>query len=63
MYHSGEGVPENYVLSYKWANLAAARGNEKAKDVKNEVRKRMTREQIAEAQQLSLDWEQGRSAD
>jgi len=57
MYASGEGVPENFVLAYKWANLASAHGRDKAKALKNEIRKRMTREQIAEAQKLSLDWE------
>ncbi len=55
MYASGEGIPENFVLAYKWANLAAARGNENAREMKNEVKKRMTRTQIAEAQQLSLE--------
>ena len=57
MYASGEGVPENFVLAYKWANLAAARGRDQAKALKNEIRKRMTRDQIAEAQKLSLEWE------
>ena len=57
MYDSGEGVPENFVLAYKWANLAAARGSEKARELKSGVKKLMTREQIAEAQQLSLEWE------
>jgi len=62
MYNAGEGVPENYILAYKWSNLAAARGSEQAKDLKNEMRKRMTREQIAEAQQLSIEWEQSVSS-
>ena len=62
MYNAGAGVPENYILAYKWSNLAAARGSEQARDLKNEMRKRMTREQIAEAQQLSIDWEQSVSS-
>ena len=62
MYNAGEGVPENYILAYKWSNLAAARGSEQARDLKNELRKRMTREQIAEAQQLSIEWEQSVSS-
>ena len=61
MYASGEGILENFVLAYKWANLAAARGNENAREMKNEVKKRMTRTQIAEAQQLSLEWQQNQS--
>ena len=61
MYASGEGILENFVLAYKWANLAAALGNENAREMKNEVKKRMTRTQIAEAQQLSLEWQQNQS--
>jgi hypothetical protein len=61
MYASGEGILENFVLAYKWANLAGARGNENAREMKNEVKKRMTRTQIAEAQQLSLEWQQNQS--
>jgi len=57
MYASGDGVPENFVLAYKWANLASARGRDKAKALKNEIRKHMNRDQIAEAQRLSLEWE------
>ena len=56
MYASGDGVPENFVLAYKWANLASARGRDKAKELKNDIRKRMTRVQIAEAQRMSLEW-------
>ena len=62
MYNAGEGVPENYILAYKWSNLAAARGSEQARDLKNDLRKRMTRKQIAEAQQLSIEWEQSVSS-
>ena len=56
MYASGDGVPENFVLAYKWANLASARGRDKAKELKNDIRKRMTLVQIAEAHRLSLEW-------
>ena len=56
MYAKGEGVPENDVQAYKWWNLAAAQGNESAKENKAIVEKKMTREQIAEAQRLSTGW-------
>ena len=49
--------PLNFILAYKWCNLAAARGIERAKNLKKEIRKRMTPTQIAEAQYLSLEWE------
>jgi len=55
-YANGFGVPEDYVLAYMWANLAAAQGNEIAQDNKDIIEERMTREQIAEAQRLSTEW-------
>ena len=56
MYASGEGVAEDDVLAYMWWNLAAAQGHESAKNNKGFLVKRMTREQIAEAQKLSREW-------
>ena len=53
MYDNGEVVPENYVEAYKWANLAAAQGHEAAQKSKNILAKKMTPQQIAEAQRLS----------
>jgi len=63
-YAYGEGVPEDAVLAYMWWNLAAAQGLESAqisKDIAESLwtkrqNKRMTREQIAEAQRLSREW-------
>jgi len=46
------------VLAYMWLNLAAASGNEDAKTSRETVSKRMTAEQIAEAQKLSREWMQ-----
>ena len=56
MYYNGEGVPEDYVLAYMWYNLAAAQGNETAQSNKDRAERRMTPEQIAEAQRLSTEW-------
>ena len=53
MYETGQGVPEDYVQAYAWLNLAAAQRYESAIQGKNELRKRMTSEQIAQAQELS----------
>ena len=55
-YAKGEGVPENKVKAYVWWSLAAAQGHEKAKRNKGIVKKKMTREQIAEAQKLSSEY-------
>ena len=67
MYANGEGVPEDYVQAYIWGNLAAAEGGDrvvKPKDqrgaeesikFKDWLRMKMTAEQVAEAQKLSVD--------
>jgi len=52
-YEFGTGVPEDYVEAYKWANLAAAQGNEGGQKSKNILVKKMTPQQIAEAQRRS----------
>ena len=56
MYDKGQGVPENAVQAYKWFNIAAAQGNAMAKASKAIIEKKMTSEQIAEAQKLSAEW-------
>ena len=56
MYFNGEGVPKNDAEAYFWWNLAAAQGNENAKTNRDIVEKKMTREQIAEAQRRSAAW-------
>jgi TPR repeat protein len=55
MYDAGEGVPEDYVQSYAWFNLAVANGIADAKQVKDDIAKKMTPEQIARAQELSTE--------
>ena len=49
----GEGVPEDYVVAYAWFNLASAQGNEGAIGARDNLRTRMTPDQIARAQELS----------
>lgn len=53
MFYNGEGVPGNYAEAYKWFNLAAAQGDELAKKNKANIARKMTPQQIAEAQRLS----------
>ena len=59
MYKDGEGVPENYVLAYAWYNLAAAQSEQgaslSAQEAKDSLRLRMTNEQVALAQELSIE--------
>jgi uncharacterized protein len=62
-YAKGEGVSQDYVAAYMWFNLAAA--HFPASDVRNHelavrnrglVANKMTREQIADAQNLAREW-------
>ncbi len=55
MYLYGWGVSEDYVMAYKWANLAALSGDADAADLRDRIASRMTSSQIARAQQLSRD--------
>ena len=67
MYANGEGVGRDYVKAYIWANLAAAQGGDRVVKpeelvgggesikLKDWLRKKMTAEQVAEAQKLSVE--------
>ena len=54
MYAKGKGVPKDPKVAYAWISIAAARGVKLAKKDKETVSGGMTREEIAEAQELSL---------
>ena len=60
-YALGEGVPQDYVQAHKWFNLAASRTTpEEAGDyrsARDEVAKKMTASQVAEAQRLAREWQ------
>ena len=56
MYANGAGVPQNYVLAYMWANLAASTGSEKAGKNRDILARSMTPNQLAEAQKLAREW-------
>ena len=56
LYADGRGVPQDYVLAHMWFNLAAARGNEDARRLRDSVSESMTGPQIAEAQRAAREW-------
>lgn len=56
MYFFGQGVPQSYVSAHVWFNLAAARGNKAAADMRDTVTAKMTPAQIAEAHKLASEW-------
>jgi hypothetical protein len=47
-------LPEDMVLAYMWIHIASAQRNESGQNNKDSAEERMTREQIAEAQRMSL---------
>ena len=61
MYRAGRGVPQDYVQAHLWFYLAAANSEldqERKLWAKNRdsIAKKMTSEQIAEAQRLAREW-------
>ena len=56
LYDAGRGVPQDYVRTYVWLNLAAARDYEPARAAREICATSMTEEQIAEAQELTREW-------
>lgn len=55
-YLNGEGVLKDGVMACMWFNLSAKTGNADAAKSREIVDKRMTPEQIAEAQRMSREW-------
>jgi len=53
MYALGNGVIEDIVLAHMWSNIAASQGNEHAKKNKDILVKKMSDEEIIEAQRLA----------
>ena len=56
MYYQGQGVPQDYVKSYMWFNLAEKGGVKFGVDPRDTLAKNMTPEHIAEAQKLAREW-------
>ena len=55
MYDTGEGVLEDAVEAYAWFNVAGASGDAVASVHRDQIKKRMTLEQIAEGQKRSRE--------
>ena len=53
MYANGDGVPPDDVCAYAWLNLAVAQGNRLASVNRDQLRTRMTANQVVRAQELS----------
>jgi len=55
MYNNGQGVVQDYIRAHMWSNLAAVKGNATAVKNRDVVAKRMTSQQVAEAQKLARE--------
>src|SRR5215813_10904316 len=55
-YDNGLGVPQDRIRSYMWFELSASQGREGAAAFRDLIARRMTHEQIAEAQKLAHEW-------
>jgi uncharacterized protein len=60
LYDKGYGVDQDFVIAYKWLNLAAAHASPAERDyflrLRDAVRQKLSNEQVAEGQRLALLW-------
>lgn len=56
MYSAGRDVELDLVLAHKWFNLAALRGNQEAKFMRQEIALDMSRAEVAKAQRMARKW-------
>jgi TPR repeat protein len=59
MYAEGEGVTQDYKIAHIWFNVAAAAGNMSALKNREAMTKKMSVQQISEAQTMARDWQAG----
>ena len=59
MYEDGRGVTQDYVQAYKWYSLGARHDEKTGGQLRDELMKRMTPAQVAEAQRLMKEWMAG----
>ncbi len=55
-YSKGWAVPQDDVQAHKWWNLAAASGSRRAANNRDDIARKMTWTQIAEAQKMAREW-------
>ena len=56
MFFKGRGVLQDYVLAHLWVNLSSSQGIKNAIKVRNEIEKKMTKQQIEKAKELARNW-------
>lgn len=56
MYSTGRDVEPDMVEAHKWFNLAALRGNDDAKRLRQDIARLMTRAEVTAAQKRAREW-------
>ena len=56
MYCSGREVDLDMIEAHKWFNLAALRGNEAAKQYRQDVARELSKAQVGAAQKRAREW-------
>jgi TPR repeat protein len=55
-YANGQGLKQDIVQAHMWFSLAAEQGSEKAKENRDIAARKMTPDQIVEAQRMAREW-------
>lgn len=58
MYYNGQGVAQDYIRAHMWLNLSAALGYKDAVKNRDLTAKKMTSQQISQAQIMARDCQQ-----
>jgi TPR repeat protein len=60
MYDKGHGLPQDFILAYKWLDLAAAHARGHERDTyarfRDAVTSKMSKDEIAVGQRLAMSW-------
>ncbi|MFZ0692907.1 MAG: tetratricopeptide repeat protein, partial [Alphaproteobacteria bacterium] len=57
MYATGTATLQDFVQAHMWFNLAAAQGDKAAAENRDQLARKMTKEQIENAQTLAVNWQ------
>ena len=55
MYENGEGVAQDLIRAHMWWNIAAANGDDDAREARDDIAKEMTAARIEKAEQLARE--------
>ena len=56
MYSSGRDAEVDLVAAHKWFNLSALRGNEAARQYRQEIAMALSKAEVARAQRMAREW-------